>query len=49
MIVRSKVPRGIIVTIVNYDKYQTPKNYEGAYERWLKMSARRIDDTIMVQ
>jgi len=32
MIERTKVPGGTLVTILNYDKYQDPKNYENTLE-----------------
>lgn len=32
MIVTTKVTHGIIITVVNYDLYQTPSNYEGNNE-----------------
>ena len=32
MIVTTKVTHGMVITILNYDYYQTPKNYEGHYE-----------------
>lgn len=33
MIVLSRVPRGMLVTVLNYDKYQGFENYESANER----------------
>ena len=32
MIALTNTPRGVIVTILNYDKYQCPKNYESTNE-----------------
>ncbi len=36
MITTQKTTRGIIITIINYDKYQDPKNYENHSEKTTK-------------
>ena len=40
MIVTTKVTRGLLITILNYDYYQNPKNYEGHNEGHNEKSTR---------
>ena len=47
MVATTKTTRGLIITIINYDKYQNPKNYETDNESHKRTTMeRQWNDTI---
>ncbi len=45
MIDTMKAPRGVLITVLNYDFYQNPKNYEAAHAKAHEASHERPDES----